>query len=305
MHAACQNGGSAGSGGWRSARSRVHRCTLGGTASALMGAAPLQGGGTASARREPRRAGGVVAARAYIPVRTRYRGHPWPLLRRLRPTTSSGGVGVVAPVMPVPTGEHPSSLVRGPPTKERVETPWHWLLLAIPSRRAKPRPQRRPRTSCPGGRAQVAQGCATTRVRTGRPVEGCALPPGHGGPVRSWHYRREYRPVRRSPVTGLLAVRPGVPGHAAWASCSDTGAPGPRPAFRGHGFCAGTPPWARDAAVRFEGGLQPMVWRFPPAAGAPARGLKDAVRVATAPRAGLTPTSVAPARRPGVPAAGG
>ena len=162
-----------------------------------------------------------------------------------------------------------------------------------------------PRTPSDRGMAQVAHGCATTRVRTGRPVEGCALPPGHGGPVRSWHYRREYRPVRRSPVTGLLAVRPGVPGHAAWASCSDTGAPGPRPAFRGHGFCAGTPPWARDAAVRFEGGLQPMVWRFPPAAGAPARGLKDAVRVATAPRAGLTPTSVAPARRPGVPAAGG
>ena len=313
------------------------------------GCRAVAGGGTASARREPRRAGGVVAARAYIPVRTRYRGHPWPLLRRLRPTTSSGCVGVVAPVMPVPTGEHPSSLVRGPPTKERVETPWHWLLLAIPSRRAKPRPQRRPRTSCPGGRAQVAQGCATTRVRTGRPVEGCALPPGHGGPVRSWHYGREYRLVGRSdtgapgpqpqgflpcarscraspsvffaptpglpgpdckafglapgaagsrgqgfllqrrgwraPIARLFALRPGLPGSAIAAFCSNAGAPGPqpqgllpcdwapwpRPTFRGRGFRAGTPPGAPDAAVRFEGGLPPMVWRFPPGAGAPAR----------------------------------
>ena len=133
-------------------------------------------------------------------------------------------------------------------------------------------------------------------------------------PCRALRYRGS-----RAPTARLLALRPELPGFAIGVFCSNAGAPGPqpqgllpcdwapwpRPAFRGHGFCAGTPPWARDAAVRFEGGLQPMVWRFPPAAGAPARGLKDAVRVATAPRAGLTPTSVAPARRPGVPAAGG
>ena len=94
MHAACQNGGSAGSGGLIRActipAGSRSRCTLGRTVRLRWMPRRCRGGGTASARREPRRAGGVVAARAYIPVRTRYRGHPWPLPRYPWPATSSG-----------------------------------------------------------------------------------------------------------------------------------------------------------------------------------------------------------------------
>ena len=100
MHAACQNGGSAGSGGLIRActipAGSRSRCTLGRTDRLRWMPRRCRGGGTASARREPRRAGGVVAARAYIPVRTRYRGHPWPLPRHPRPDASSGGFAVDA-----------------------------------------------------------------------------------------------------------------------------------------------------------------------------------------------------------------
>ncbi len=195
------------------------------------GCRAVAGGGTASARREPRRAGGVVAARAYIPVRTRYRGHPWPLPRHPRPDASSGCFAVVAstaepcwlltrchqyrcrPGVPVGAGEtgH-ASVERRPrpdaagtesahgdpapvspascaPTKQvadpmRSPPAKRWLAL-----QPKLRPVSRPRTSWPGGMAPVAQGCATTRVRTGRPPEGGAIPPGHGGPVRSRWFR--------------------------------------------------------------------------------------------------------------------
>ena len=255
--------------------------------------------------------------------------------------------------MPAPTGEHPSSLVRGPPTKEEVETPWHWL-LAMSSRRAKPPPKRRPRTSCPGGRAQVAQGCATTRVRTGRPVEGCALPPGHGGPVRSWH-----EPVTAlqgaSTITELLGLpeafclAPGVAGPTVGASCSDAGAPGPQargfsPCARGwraprpglfalmpelpgpeggaFGFNVGAPrlqsqgvlPCARSCRAPRAGVFGPAprlpspnrkaFCLAPGAAGLRDRGFLLQRLGSRAPPAGLTPTSGAPARRAGIPAAG-
>ena len=67
---------------------------------------------------------------------------------------------------------------RSPPVRSPQTKRW-------PALQSKLRPVSRPRTSWPGGMAPVAHGCATTRVRTGRPPEGCAPPPGHGGPFRS------------------------------------------------------------------------------------------------------------------------
>ena len=61
---------------------------------------------------------------------------------------------------------------------------------------SKPRPRRSPRTPCPGERAQVAHGCATTRVKTGCRPEGWALSPGHGGPFRS----RRFNPPAPRPL---------------------------------------------------------------------------------------------------------
>ena len=67
---------------------------------------------------------------------------------------------------------------RSPPVRSPQTKRW-------PALQSKLRPVSRPRTSWPGGMAPVAHGCATTRVRTGRPPEGWANPRGGDGPVRS------------------------------------------------------------------------------------------------------------------------
>ena len=57
----------------------------------------------------------------------------------------------------------------------------------------------RPKAVVAWGMAQVAHGCATTRVKTGCRPEGWALSPGHGGPFRSRRFNQHPR-SRRSTI---------------------------------------------------------------------------------------------------------
>ena len=156
-----------------------------------------------------------------------------------------GCVGVVAPVMANASPDRKAdrdlrrsghsrsyrraSVVAGawPADEGKGGDTWHWL-LAMSSRRAKPPPKRRPRTSCPGGRAQVAQGCATTRVRTGRPVEGCAIPLSDGGPFRS----RDRSPSGQTCPNPNPNRQRGVGGRSCSADPKSAPAPRCAPAHR-------------------------------------------------------------------------
>ena len=87
---------------------------------------------------------------------------------------------------------------------------------------SKPRPQRPPRTPPCRGMAQVAHGCATTRVRTGMSARGM----GHAPAGR----RPPPKPAPRSnaPPRPKPALLPNSLGSGSRAFCPAVGASGPR-----------------------------------------------------------------------------